>query len=74
MGEKNKELSTKGNIRDYASIIELIILNNLEVVNSELIKLGINQRDRLIKLNESARNHMNVINNNHLNNNYLSDK
>ena len=72
--KRNKELSTKGNIRDYASIIELIILNNLEVANSELIKLGINQRDRLIKLNESARNHMNVIiNNNHLNNNYLSD-
>ena len=38
--------------------------NNLENSNAEFIKLGINQRERLIKLNESARNQMEVLKNN----------
>ena len=58
---KNKELPKETNIRDYANLIQLIILNNLEIANSEYIKLGINQRERLIKLNESARNQLEVI-------------
>ena len=45
----NKNL--KGNIRDYTDLLHLIILNNLENINSELIKEGLNQKDRLIKLN-----------------------
>ncbi len=57
----NKELPKETNIRDYANIIQLIILNNLEIANSEYIKLGIKQSERLIKLNESARNQLDVI-------------
>ena len=48
--------SLKGNIRDYTDLIHLIILNNLENSNAEFIKLGIKQSERLIKLNETAKN------------------
>ncbi len=50
--------SLKGNIRDYTDLIHLIILNNLENSNAEFIKLGIKQSERLIKLNETAKNQM----------------
>ena len=44
----------KGNIRDYATINELICLSNMENINALLINEGIQQRDRLIKLNQIA--------------------
>ena len=56
--EKNSKLAEDGNIRDYTDLLHLIILNNLENSNAEFIKLGIAQRERLVKLNESARNQM----------------
>lgn len=49
---ENSEL--KGNIRDYASINELICLSNLENINALLINEGMTQPDRLIKLNQIA--------------------
>ena len=48
----NKKLN--GNIRDYASIEELIILSNLESINAELIRDGLSQQERLKKLNKIA--------------------
>lgn len=63
--ESNPKLSQKGNIRDYTDLLHLVILNNLENSNAEFIKLGISQSERLIKLNESARNQMEVLKNNH---------
>ena len=60
----NTELAKKGNIRDYTDLLHLVILNNLENSNAEFIKLGISQSERLIKLNESARNQMEVLKNN----------
>lgn len=54
----------KGNIRDYADLLYLVILNNLENINSELIELGISQSERLIKLNSIARKQINLLNNN----------
>ena len=42
----------------------LIILNNLENSNEEFIRLNIPQSERLIRLNESARNQMEVLINN----------
>ena len=63
--ELNPKLAIEGNIRDYTDLLHLIILNNLENSNAEFIKLGISQKDRLIKLNESARNQMKVLKNNH---------
>jgi hypothetical protein len=43
-----------GNIRDYATIEQLLVLANLESLNAVFIKMGITQRERLIKLNQTA--------------------
>ena len=48
--EANPEL--KGNIRDYATINELICLSNMENINAVLINEGVQQSERLIKLNQ----------------------
>ena len=42
----------KGNIRDYASIKELLVLANMESYNSILINQGLKQEDRMLKLRE----------------------
>ena len=44
----------KGNIRDIASIEQLVVLSNLESINAVLIQQEIQQADRLLKLNEIA--------------------
>lgn len=44
----------KGNIRDYASMNELICLSNLENINAVLINEQLSQRERLVKLNQIA--------------------
>lgn len=51
-------------MRDYTDLLHLIILNNLENTNAELIRMNIKQSDRLIRLNESARNQMEALKNN----------
>ena len=59
----------KGNIRDYATINELICLSNMESINSVLINDGVPQGERLIKLNRIAIQQMIVLqgdNNRHL--------
>ncbi len=50
--ENNPKLDR--NIRDYADIIHLIVLVNLESMNAELIKQGLSQSDRLAYLNKMA--------------------
>ena len=60
----NLELSKRGNIRDYADLFHLVILNNLENTNAELIRNNIPQKERLIKLNDSARYQMSVLKDN----------
>ncbi|MEI6553149.1 MAG: KilA-N domain-containing protein [bacterium] len=50
--DKNSKLD--GNIRDYANVLQLVCLVNLENLNSEYIRTGLSQKDRLIKLNEVA--------------------
>lgn len=62
--EQNQELALNGNMRDYTDLLHLIILNNLENSNAEMIKLGISQQERLIKLNESARRQIELLKNN----------
>ena len=59
--DANPEL--KGNIRDYASINELICLSNMENINAVLIGEGLSQSDRLIKLNKIAIQQMSVLQN-----------
>ena len=51
----------KGNIRDYATINELICLSNMENINAVLINEGIPQSERLIKLNQIAIQQMQVL-------------
>lgn len=58
---KEQNLDLKGNIRDYATINELICLSNLENLNSVWINEKIEQKVRLIKLNEIAINQMTIL-------------
>ena len=51
----------KGNIRDYASINELICLSNMENINAVLIEDGLDQKERLIKLNKIAIHQMSIL-------------
>ena len=51
------------NIRDYASINELICLANMENINAVLIDEGVPQGDRLVRLNQIAINQMRVLEN-----------
>jgi len=57
--DKNSDL--KGNIRDYATINELICLSNMENINAALINEGVSQRDRLVKLNQIAIQQMRIL-------------
>jgi hypothetical protein len=57
--EANPEL--KGNIRDYATINELICLSNMENINAVLINDGLPQGERLVKLNQIAIQQMQVL-------------
>ncbi|BCD55448.1 KilA-N domain-containing protein [Alistipes indistinctus] len=51
----------KGNIRDYATINELICLANMENLNAVFIEQGISQSERLVKLNRIAIQQMRVL-------------
>ena len=51
----------KGNIRDYATINELICLSNMENLNAVFIDQGLPQGERLVKLNQIAIQQMNVL-------------
>ena len=51
----------KGNIRDYATINELICLSNMENLNAVFINEGLLQQERLIKLNQIAIQQMRVL-------------
>ena len=51
----------EGNIRDYASINELICLSNMENLNAVFIEQGMTQSERLVKLNQIAIHQMSVL-------------
>ena len=59
--EENPDL--KGNIRDYASINQLICLSNMENLNAVFINEGLAQSERLEKLNKIAIQQMKVLEN-----------
>jgi hypothetical protein len=56
---RNSDL--KGNVRDYASINELICLSNMENINAVLINDNIPQKDRLLRLNKIAIQQMTIL-------------
>ena len=57
--EANPDL--KGNIRDYASVNELICLSNMENLNAVFIEQDMTQGERLVKLNQIAIHQMNIL-------------
>ena len=44
----------KGNMRDYATIEQLLVMTNLEAVNALLLEQGLPQRERLEQLRKMA--------------------
>lgn len=50
-----------GNIRDYTDILHLVVLSNLEVLNANMIENNINQKERLEKLNYTAKRQLEVL-------------
>lgn len=60
---KDKNPSINGNMRDYANIIQLVILINLENLNAQMIKDGVQQKIRLEKLNNIAKEQYVILNN-----------
>jgi len=48
----------KENIRDYATLEQLVVLSNMESINALLIEQGLSQSERLIQLNKVAINQM----------------
>lgn len=54
--EENPDL--KGNIRDYASLNELLVLANMESYNAILIEKGLDQKSRMIELRNLAKSQL----------------
>ncbi|WP_294669932.1 KilA-N domain-containing protein [uncultured Fluviicola sp.] len=51
---REKNLDKKGNVRDYATLEQLVVLSNMESINALLIGQGLSQGNRLIELNKVA--------------------
>lgn len=51
----------KGNVRDHATVEQLLVLANIESMNAELIRMGLSQGERLTRLNEIAIRQMQVL-------------
>jgi len=51
----------EGNMREYATVEQLLVLANIEGMNAELIHMGLSQGDRLKRLNEIAIRQMQVL-------------
>ena len=51
---RDQNPNVEGNIRDQASIEQLLVLANIESMNAEFIKMNLPQADRLLKLNQIA--------------------
>lgn len=57
--EANKD--KEGNIREYATIEELLVLANIVAINAEFIRIGLPQSERLKRLNEIAINQLKLL-------------
>ena len=51
----------EGNIREFASIEELLVLANIESMNAEFIRMDLPQAERLKKLNEIAISQLKIL-------------
>jgi len=50
----NSESKTRGNMRDDASLEQLVVLSNMESINALMIEQGLTQKERLVQLNKVA--------------------
>ena len=55
MIQKDENPDLKGNMRDYASLNELLVLANKESYNAILIEKGLEQKERMIELRNLAK-------------------
>lgn len=62
--DKHPDLTKNGNMRDYTDLLHLIILSNLEAKNADLIASGVPPKERLIILNQSAKDQVELLENN----------
>lgn len=60
---KGQNPTLNGNMRDYANILQLVILVNLENLNAQMIKEGLEQKDKLEKLNNIAKEQYIILHN-----------
>ncbi len=51
---RDKNRKKEGNMRDYADVTQLVCLANLEGLNAEFVRMGMTQKERLLRLNEAA--------------------
>jgi hypothetical protein len=58
---RNHTAGKEGNVRDYSTLEQLVVLSNLESINSVLIEQGLPQNVRLKKLNEIAISQMRLL-------------
>lgn len=64
---------TEGNLRDQATLRQLIVLVNLESMNAELIKLGLDRPARAVRLNQMAIDQLNKLSEDDINQRLLGD-
>ena len=58
---KTENSDKKGNMRDYASVEQLLVLANLESYNAILIEQGLSQAERIVLLNKTARKQLETL-------------
>lgn len=62
--EANPELAKKGNLREYLPLEELVVLDNMQVLNSTLISKGLSKNDRFEIIRLEAERQLNVLSQN----------
>jgi len=58
---RTKNTGKKGNMRDYASVEQLLVLANLESYNAILLEQGLPQAERIVLLNKTARKQLKTL-------------
>lgn len=58
---KDKNPTLDSNMRDYANILQLVIFVNIENLNAQMIKDGLNQKQRIEKLNNIAKEQYDIL-------------
>ena len=61
---RDENPKTEGNIRDFATLEQLVVLSNLESLNAVFIRQGLSQAERLTQLNAIAITQMTSLVNN----------